>query len=451
MMKKLADFAGTVWARRLVLGLFVAQAIVLAFITGFGTPPDETNHIKFIEYYANHSLGPVLHDQQPTNNLGDKTREVDYLYHYAASFVYRALPLPAEGKYVALRLATVGLALLTMLVLASVFRKAGLSAGSITVGLLVVTNLPMVLLMSSAINNDVFVWLGMSLGALLLIRLWRRPNAQDLLWLAALSIVGGLVKRNLLVIGMMLGILGLIVLIRHFKAILADLKKSNWHIAIPIAVLLLGSALFIERIGGNLIHYKSVTVTCEQVQGEAACHDFWASIRARDLAKHKTDPIMPAASFVTHWVGDSAFNIIDIQTQWWRHETMPARLLTPFLGVLLVVGVLAGLAYERKRFKTSSESRYRLFLMLAAWVYIGMQLVINYSTYTHYHVYGVALNGRYIIPSILILAGLACFYWSKLLNRYPKTLTVLTVAAVLAVVLWSGLIMMLRNPQLYNG
>src|ERR1700740_2100159 len=85
-------FGATPLARIIILGLFIIQTVVLVFVTHIGTPPDETNHIAFVEYYAHHSLSPIFDQQQPTYYLGDKTREVGSLYHYSMSLVYRVSP-----------------------------------------------------------------------------------------------------------------------------------------------------------------------------------------------------------------------------------------------------------------------------------------------------------------------------------------------------------------------
>ena len=451
VLQRIATFAATPLARRLALGLFVLQAVVLVFVVRVGTPPDETNHVQFIEYYANHSLSPVFTDQQPTYNLGDKTREVDYLYHYAMSFVYRALPLSAHGKHMVIRLLTVVLAVVCFLVLANVFRRVGLSPGAITAALLVLSNLPMVLFMSSAINNDVLVWVGMALGVLLLVRLWERPTAVDLVWLFTLAIMGGLVKRNLLVVGMVLGVLGFVVLVRHFRVIVAQLGHLNWHLCVALAVLLLGVALFAERVGGNLVRYGSIVVACEQVRSEAACYDFWANIRARELARQTPGPLMPPHDFVISWTSDSFFNIVDIQTQGWRHEVKPVRWLTPVLVYVLFVGLVYGIFYEKARLRRDQQSRWRLYVVAIALFYIAMQLAVNFATYRHLQVYGVALNGRYIIPSVLLLSGFAGFYWAKLLARRPSVLALMTIALVVATIFGSGLMLLLRNPQSYTG
>jgi hypothetical protein len=449
--EKLIRFAGSPLARRLILALFVLQAGFLVFTVNFGTPPDENSHIRFIEYYAEHSVDPVFTDQQSISSLGDKTREVDYLYHYIMSLAYRVLPMAPEAKYFVIRLASLAMALLCLVLTARLFKRIGVSNGAVNVALLLLTNLPMVLMLSTAINSDVLVWLGMILGVMLLVRLWTRPTAADLLWLACLVVLGGLVKRNLLVLGVLFSILGFIVLVRHFRAFIDQLKKPNWQIIAATIVLVVGLGLFAERVGGNLVRYHSVAVTCDQVHGEEACYNFWANARARELERRPPTPLMPTHEFVIRWIGESFFNIVDIQTQFWRHEVKPAQWLTTVLVYALAIGLALGGWYERQRWRKDAASRFRLFAVFIGLFYIVAQLLVNYSTYRHFHAFGVALNGRYIIPSVLLLAPLACFYWASLLKRRPKLLVIFAVGLLLFTILGSGLIMMLRNPQLFHG
>jgi len=451
LLYKIRDFMGTSLARWIVLGLFVVQAGILVFTVQIGTPPDETNDIQFIQYYANHSLSPTFTKQQPTYYLGDKTREVDYLYHYAMSLVVRVLPLSPVAEDRAIRLISVAVGLLGFLTLAKVLKLLGLSAAVITASFLLLTNLPMVLLMSSAINNDVFVWLGMALGMLLLLRLWKKPSAIDMTWLMALSLIGGLVKRTLLPLGMIFVVLGAIIFVRNTRTILAGFKRFNWRLCLAAVVFLIGLGLFTERVGGNLIHYGSVTVTCEQVHGTAPCYDFWSNVRARGLAQLPPQPSVPIPFFVVRWLGESFFNIVDIQTQGWHHTVRPARALVPLLVFLLIGGLVYGFIYEKKRFAGDEISRHRVYIALIALFFVLVHMATNYSTYRHVKVFGIALNGRYILPSVLPLAVLSGFYWSRLLARRPRLLVVLAIGVVLFTILGSGLLVMFRNPQLYTG
>jgi hypothetical protein len=447
----MTQFMATPLARIIIIGLFIAQAVTLVFATHIGTPPDETNHIAFVEYYAHHSLSPIFDQQQPTYYLGDKTREVGSMYHYSMSLVYRASPGGVVNKYHIVRLFSVAFGVLSFIVLANVFRRLGMTPGVINVTLLVLTNLPMVLMMSSAINNDVLVWLGILLGLLLLLQFWDKPTITTLMWLLLVAFTGGLVKVDLIPVGLVFGVAALILLFRYRQLLLDQIRRFKWRNYIVVILLVIGMGLFCERIGGNLIRYGTITPTCEQVQGEAACYDFWINVRARGFQELPTEqPISPPV-FVAKWFGKSLYNIVDIQTQFWHHTVVPARHLTALLTGVLGVGLLYGVFYEKKRFVRDQISRHRVYVALFAFYYIAVNLLVNFATYRHHKIFGLALNGRYIIPSVLVLAGLACFYWSKLLARHERLRVLLTIVVVLSIILGSGLMMMLRNPQLHTG
>jgi len=450
MLQAVRSFMGKPLARKLIFGLFIVQAVVLVFAVRITVPPDEQNNINFIQYYAQHSISPFLTNQTPTYSLGDKTREVDYLYHYTMSLVERVLPFSETTEDRIIRLFSVAFAVFAFMTLVRVLKRLKISEATINVSLLILTNLPMVLLLSAAVNNDVMVWLGMSLGLLLVLRLMEDPLPTDLLWLFALCCLGGLTKRTLLPVCLVFGISGLTIAIKQWRLLVQRLKSPKRYFVVALVIAVLGLGLFAERVGGNIVRYKSVQVTCEQVDGTAACYNFWTNVRARSLASLPPEKQLPMPFFVVRWFSDSFFNVVDVQTQYWKHQVKPARLLTPLLVAALFVGLGYGAVYERKRFVLERESQYRVYVLGVALMFIAVQLAVNFSTYTHYKVYGLALNGRYIIPSILPLAGLAAFYWSKLLARRPGWLVMVAIGLIVFTIGGSGLVMMLRNGQLYH-
>lgn len=449
-LDRIGVFFGTSLARWIVLGLFVVQALTLVFVTGLGTPPDEMNHMTFIDFYAHHSISPIFSHQTPTYYLGDKTREVDYLYHYAMSLVVRALPfLSSAVQYHVVRLFSVLFGLLTLLILARLFKRLGVSAAAITFGLLIVTNLPMVLMMSSAVNNDVMVWLGAALGMLLLVRLWQRPTALDVVWLFGVAVTGGLVKRTLMPLGVVFGLLAVIIVVRNWRALQKSVR-FDWRMFLAVAVLLVGTGLFIERVGGNLVRYHTITPSCEKVQSVAACAPFWSNIRKQSLQALPPERQMSKPEFTVRWLGDSLVNVVDIQTQGWLHRVMPARIVTPLLGAFLLVGIIGAFVYEKTRLATDRLARQRLPILLIALYFLGVHLEVNYGAYKTTKFFGVALNGRYILPSLLPLTLLASFYWGCMLRSMPRLRVVLAAVVALVVIGGSGLTMMLRNHQLYQ-
>ena len=462
-LEKINHFVGSRIARLIVLGVFVAQAVILAFTMHVGVPPDENNHIQFTQYYAQHSVSPFFSHQTPTFNLGDKTREVDYMYAYLTSLLYRISPLSDHANVIMLRLLTVATALLTMVLLARLFKKLGASNSVITVGLLALTNLPMVLMLSSAVNNDVFVWLGTILGLLLVVKLWREPTLVTFLWIATVAALGGLFKRDLFVLSVVLAVLAVAIVIKKRQQFFASFKRQNWQVIVASLVLIMSVGLFVERVGGNIIDYGSIAPSCNAVQGEKACSVFWGNQRDIDFATknpaafhrwvgpaHYDNSLMSPVLFVVRWASDSFYNNVDIQTQGWHHEVSPSLALVAFLGAIFLALIVTAIWYDI-RHRAEPGAKMRLIVMATAWVYAASQLIVNYSTYRHYHIYGVALNGRYILPSIFIMSLLGAYATSQILRKRPVWLLIISVIVCLTVILGSGILLMFSNSQLFTG
>lgn len=452
------------WFRIGVLLVFLVQAVFLVFFTRVDAPPDEQNHIEFIEFYANHSISPIFHEQAPTWNLGDKTRELDYFYHYVMSFVARVVPGEKADVYV-IRLITVVTVLATLGVLIRIFQRLRIGDGAINVVLLIMTNIPMVLMLSSAVNNDALVWFGTCAGVLLLLRFWRSAQWIDALLLLNIIAVGGLVKRTLLPVLAVFAILLVFLVIRKWSQFRSTIQWRDWRVIVLLVTLAIGSMLFIERAGGNLIEYHSMTPSCEAVQGDTACRVFWANERKVWLESVQHDPAvepnmwlqnakkdetpMSILEFAGRWFYDSIVNVVDIQTNQWAHTVIPVYWLTPGLVSVLLIGLCLGIWYEIRHRKADRTSRYQRGMVASiAAVVMLIQLAVNYASYQHEKIFGLALNGRYILPSLLLLAGLVAFYYSQLL---PRRLQVcLALILVVSVIAGSGLLMMVRNPGLYS-
>ena len=469
-MKKLSNIVNALQriiessrARKVILGLFVVQALVLVFVTHFGVPPDENNHIEFIQYYAKHSPTPFFTDQEPTWFLGDKTREVDYIYHYVMSWVLRILPLSDSAELYIVRMFSVAFALVTFLLLVRLWHNLGLGNATINIMLLTVTNLPMVLMLSSAVNNDVLVWLAVIASTLLLIKLWQDQKAKYALLLLLISVYGGLTKRTLLPVAFVVGLITLVTVINKWPVIRSKIKWPDWRLITAGALLLVGVGLFVERVGGNIYQYGTVTPTCEEVQGEEACKVFWSSVRKEWLndatntsttgwlagGAVKQDDLIPLPVFAVRWGIESLNNIVDIQTQGWKHSVTPPSWYGAAFWGFIVAGILVGFMSDIKTIRSNRQARLRLFVMVLMVTIITSHLVVNFMYYQTYHVFGLALNGRYILPAIIPLTGLSFYFIGKKINRPWRVAMALLLP--LSIITGSGLVMILRNSQLFTG
>jgi hypothetical protein len=439
------------WLWWVAIGLFVLQAGTLVFVTKFGVPPDETNHISFIDYYTDHSLDPFFTDQQPTYNLGDKTREVDYLYHYVMSLVRRVLPFSHTTEFYMIRLCTVGLAVLTFWVLRRVFRRVGISDTVSALWVLLASSFSMVLMMSSAVNNDVLIWLGVALGLLLIVRLWQERRLVDLLWLAALVAYVGLAKRTLLPVAAVFVLIGLWFAVRYAGHFWRELRHPTVAVVVALVVLLVGVGLSVERIGVNVLRYGGATPSCNDVQGEQACSGFWWNMRERELARQPRGELISRTEFVGRWLHENLINILDIQTQGWRHEIKPARWIEPVWWAFLVVGLVAGISTDVKRFMKDVLARKRLLVLAVAFAFIAVLFFVNYGEYQRTRIFGVALNGRYTLAGFLPLLAVVLWYWHRLLGRRYAVQVGLYALLLFLTMQQSGLWLLLHNPQLMHG
>lgn len=455
LANQISAWLGTKTARVIVLLLFALQASLLAIVINPGTPPDENNHWRFINFYANNSLLPIFTEQEPTVNLGDKTREPDYLYHYGMSLVVRVMPFTEQSERIIIRLFSVVLAVLSFIFLAKVLSKLKISETITTVTILLLSQLSMVLLMSSAVNNDTLVWLGMTVGLWLLLEIWEKPRTVYVLGLLLLPAYGVLLKRTLLPVAVSIWLVAIIILWLQRTAFLSDLKATFSRpkpiIIILMALLVIGIGFSAERIGGNVLRYGKVVPTCEDVQGEKACYNFWASARARELARREPQPQIAPPVFVVRWTHDSVQNILDIQTQWWRHEKMPPSWLTPISITLIGIGIGLGVWYDGRRFRINEASRKRLVVLGLGLFYIASHLLVNYNEYQSQGFYGLALNGRYILAGLFPVVGLVVYYWSKLLRKWPLAQFGMAVLVIGLLAIFSGLSLLMRNPQLFHG
>lgn len=432
-----------------ILAIFALQAVVLAVIMPFGTPPDEQNNIEFIRFYEHNSPSPIFSEQTPTWSLGDKTREVDYLYHYAMSWVTRFMQLPGDGELYVVRFISVAAAVVSFLAFAYVWRKLGIKNGAINTALLVLMNLPMVLMLGGAINNDVYVWLALGLSSVLVVRLMERARVFEVLLLANLVIYAGLVKRTFLPLALVFGLFLVYIIIKNRQKLLPQWNNQDWRLWISAIVLMAGVGLFTERIGGNIVRYGSVQVECEAVHGKKACDVFWANDRAKKLAAQPKAPIKSFTEFVPTWFMDSFKNIADIQTQGWRHEVVPPGWYTGLMIAILGSGLAYGVAHDIKKHNTK-QARWRLAAVaIGAYIFV-YQLAVNYRIYQDTQVFGVALNGRYVLPGVILLAGLCAYYWTKILKKSKMIQVSIAAAVIVVTILFTGLFMTLRNPQIFG-
>ena len=96
--RKLLKFFESRKCTKIILIIFVVQAVYVALSFKFGVPPDERTHLGFIKFYAGNSLDPFINAQNSNFYVGEVTRDPSYMYHYLMRLVYLIRPFGIVAK-----------------------------------------------------------------------------------------------------------------------------------------------------------------------------------------------------------------------------------------------------------------------------------------------------------------------------------------------------------------
>lgn len=447
-LERLADLFSKPIVRKVIIITFVLQCIYIALTFRFGVPPDELTHIGFIEFYANNSLSPIIDSQADKFVFGEMTRDPSYLYHYLMSLVYRVLPLPIVWKYFVIRLFSVVAATLTIIASVKLAKRLKISDASINVGLLIVTSLSQFMMMSSVVNNDAMIWLVSSLTLLCLFELSRTKNINYLLASGILVLIGSLTKKTFLPLGLFFGIVGLVLLIGNYKKILQKDRFKNWLSVALLAVLVIVFGLFAERILVNVFRYKSIDPNCDKIHSVEECRDFGIYGRNEYFIKIRPDnpALLSFPSFVSYWYFQSVDSTVDIDTQFWSHDTRPPYIVTTLIGLLAAFGFWQMLAFSFKYRNTRDSKTYFVFVGAVTTIVIA-NLVLNYQLYHLYARLGFATHGRYLFAVIVPFCIVASWFIAKSFRSRKYLASILAIAVCGLAVTQTGLLFLLRHPQ----
>ena len=440
----LAKWMGTPLARKLVYALFLIQAIYLVFMVPIGVPPDELAHIRIVEQYVQQEKPLPTITEQTNHSLGDITRNTDYFYHYALSLLARILPVDGLALYVVFRLVSVCIVFATLVAGARLIRRLGASEAVTTVGLLIVTNFAQFLFMSAAINQDQVVWLGATVGALLLVRLWQKINVVDMLLLTNVVLFAAISKKTFLPIAVLFGVVLLALILRQRKQFAKVVKEAakQWKPAVVVLGLLamVGIGLNVERFGYNIVTYKQISVACDKIHTYEQCMEHGVFRRNANLRTEKPVEFtpQPITEFAPYWHYSNYRGVFG--TQGWNGRAMPDPWAYDVLLAITTASLALGIAYYVRWWR-----RPESLIFMASLVYIAVQMSVNYGVYLTYGAQGLALQGRYIFPIIVPLVLVLVYMWSLALRRWRTLRSMLAIGVVVLILAQSGMSAIIRS------
>lgn len=388
----------------ILLGIIVASCLLFAVSITYKIPPDEYYHFRFIEYYANQPIqnGPFITNQGPDFfDLRDITRIPNYLYHYSMSFPLRGLRVLTDNIFtqvLVLRLMTLAIAIAGIFVVRRILRqvKASLFMQHCTLLLLSLTG--MMLWIWSSVNYDVpaTVLYLLCVSVSLSILQGKGITTKRLLLFALFGMLCVLTKVTFIPFLALL-VLITVVLKRKDFHFTQNIRLNNFkHILLILAVLIVGF-LFIERIGGNVVRYQQIEVSCDKVHAYEECmqddvfsrNENQLKLYAQQKARGEGVTYQPY-QFTQMWL---AF-LYERTHFYYGHEQMTANYGAKVLAVVTGTG-LVGLAIAfRKRIAETPGEKLLLFTTAS---YVAVMYVFNLQTYLKYG-QAYAFQGRYLFP-----------------------------------------------------
>ncbi len=432
-----------------------------------GLVPDGNRHIAAIYYFAQKPLdeGPFVHDMTDQElMMGDLVRFPSYLYYYLLSFPVRAalglgmsdLAIVYLVRFIGLGFGVVALVVFRRIV--HEVRAGSIIANLATFGLAMTGAFAY---FAPAENYDMLALLLWLCFVLASVKLFMRRDPTQLYWMVTIGTYLSVTKYTYLPFAGVMGLAALLLYIqnrsgwrsawRHItQRCSAQWRRLRWWRRTALVVLLLvGSALFVERIGVNLVQYHAVSPNCEVVHSRESCMNF--TVYNRNVNR------LEAVEAGETWTKD--FHLLEYTGEWlaryyptmyyymghiWVYNIWPMLWVSVALVLLLVVSALVYLVVTRRAALRGQGEWYLLGLVgvLTAGQYgYNVMLFIKYSGQLYAH------QGRYLLPVIGFLYVLMLLVVVRAYRALPSARSRQIALPVIIIV---GVIAALINGALLN-
>jgi hypothetical protein len=432
-----------------LLVYFLARACFLAFNIEAGLPPDEVAHMRRVEIF--HQPSGVPRDPMVLAAASYVPGE-PALYYRAAAVLLR-LNTAGVSDLVFLRLINAALGMVTVLYGWRWIRLFTANALTRILTVLIITNTLMFTVMSAAVSYDALVYVCAAAAIYHLTRYLLDQNPTQLLLMLLFIGIGTLTKTSFLPVGAIAVACAAIGALRALRSNGVPTRLNvitRTRIALfltVIAVALANAWLYVPNLAryGKLVPDKEQvysdsvymsspvwarnTITADFRMGRLSFRD--AMILARDIenehVRRDTEHLlrreegdrreglvfspMPRYVYPIPWLrtmAETSFGLL-------AHESAVRTgvWLMPY-GALALMAV-AGLLMTWRPWRPENVENY-LIVIVVFYALVLMQGV-NYRAYLRSHELNIALQGRYLFPVLVPLAGLAAHYylapWSK--------------------------------------
>lgn len=437
-----------------IIVFFVIEAIWIALSAIYPMPFDEDFHFGLIKIYSTHWSPFLASHPDGADAFGAVTRDPSYLYHYLMSFPYRLLTHIVSDettRIIILRLINVALFAYALVVFRKVLLRMTHSSAFTHVALGIFTLIPIVPQLAAHINYDNLLMVLVAWACLLVTDIHREFTAgrfelRSLFALVVLALFSSVVKYSFLPIFAAIIIFLCMDGFRAFrtwgklrKAVGVNFKGIAPKIRIGILLLLVLSGLFFfQRFGVNMIKYHTPVPSCDQVLNYDHCSAYGPWIRDYNYAQEREESNEAPQGNPIEYSGQW------FEGLWWRlffAINSSARNYTnypplPFPSITAIALASAMVVLFIIYFKRIVSRPLLLFSLLVIVFYCGALWLDNYDMYKETG-HAVAVNGRYLIPVLPLMAAIGWRGFWSLTQRMQQVRPALA-AVVLLLFLQGG-------------
>ncbi len=440
-----------------LLGVFILQAVWLAFTAIYPMPFDEYAHVGAIQLYAQQWSWIVTEQPLNTGIIGDLTREPSFLYRWLMSYPYRALDnfLSVDQTIIAMRLMNVAMVAGGLALFRRLLREWGLSRRIINVVLLAFVMTPIVPFLAAHVNYDNLMFLLTPVVFLYATRIIKTNEGlvQHLAFFLLIGATASLAKQTFLpIMAIVTSYLAWVVLRRNGRKVFQIFRKSwqetpkNLALLVIIFGLVAVSIMAVERYGRNLVRYGTVRPKCQVVQPVQLCEDFGPWYRD-NVVNAQNRPAEPPygneLSFSQYWVSRmmrgyfAIFQHTPTQAVWEKEPYGPivSKPLLPANSIFACFVAIAGLFAVIWQRRKIWESPYLRFALVVSSVYALTMWAFNYSSYLRLWK-AEAIQARYTYPLMILVFALVAWAINKSITR--RQIKAWLVVAMLVFYVWGG-------------
>ncbi len=421
---------------KLVLVFFVLQAGVIAIVSGFPLAFDEGYHLGVIKLHAE-TLSPFLSNlPASTGQFGALATDPSYLYHYLMSFPYQFITAITQNTFVVvlfLRFINIALFVLGIVLFRKVLKFTGASSALINLVLLAFVALPLESFTAAQINYDNMIF-PVTAAALLFclqftekLRTEKQFDVTKLSLTLAVCLLGTQVKYVFMPIFAAIVIFLTYSISRwaykdHRKA-LANIRNNTLALShrskfLILALLIVSTGLFAYRFGYNVTKYQALVPDCSKVLSVESCMQQGTWARNYELGQTHVASTSWAQqkAFVRAWTGITGGQLLSILDGNKGGTTVqPVNQLLVGASIIVMGGfVLLALQWR----KINRLDHATGLIVLVSGAYLVALISKNYSEYMQYGM-PIAIQGRYLLPVLLLLMVLLAQVYSAALKSRP--------------------------------